>query len=262
MLEDIAVLTGGRVISEDIGAKFDNIEPMEYCGQAESVAADKDKTRILGGTGSKADVQARVNQLRTQMDKSTSDYDKEKLQERIAKLAGGAIVLEVGGATEVEMKERLERVKDAIEATRAAVEEGILPGGGVSLLKASLSLDEVKVDSEEEKVGINILKYALEQPIRMLAQNSGEDGGYVLNKIREAVVKDPKSDYGYNAANGEFGSMTKFGVLDPAQVTKAALTNAVSVGTMILTTDALITDAPEKDKPAPAMPGGGMEGMM
>ncbi|MGI5840933.1 MAG: chaperonin GroEL [Patescibacteria group bacterium] len=262
MLEDIAVLTGGRVISEDIGAKFDNIEPMEFCGQADSVTADKDKTRILGGSGSHADVQARVSQLRTQMDKATSDYDKEKLQERIAKLAGGAIVLEVGGATEVEMKERLERVKDAIEATRAAVEEGILPGGGVSLLKASLSLDEVKVASDEEKVGINILKYALEQPVRMLAENSGEDGGYVLNKIREAVIKDPKSDYGYNAATGEFGSMTEFGVLDPAQVTKAALTNAVSVGTMILTTDALIAEAPEKEKSAPAMPGGGMEGMM
>ncbi len=261
ILEDIAVLTGGRVISEDIGAKFDNIEPMEYCGQADSVTSDKDKTRVLGGSGSKADVQARVSQLRIQMDKSTSDYDKEKLQERIAKLVGGAIVLEVGGATEVEMKERLERVKDAIEATTAAVEEGILPGGGVSLLRASLSLDEVKVDSQEEKVGINILKHALEQPIRMLAQNSGEDGGYVLNKIRETIIKDPKSDYGYNAATGKFGSMTKFGVIDPAQVTKAALINAVSVGTMILTTDALITDLPEKDK-TPPMPGGGMEGMM
>lgn len=261
MLEDIAVLTGGQVISEDLGVKFDSIDPLEYCGQAESVTSDKDKTRILGGAGSQADVHARVAQLRTQMDKSTSDYDKEKLQERIAKLVGGAIVLEVGGATEVEMKEKLERVKDAIEATRAAVEEGILPGGGVALIKASFALDNVKVDTDEERVGINILKYALEQPVRMLAQNSGQDGGYVYNKVREALAADPKSDYGYNAANNEFGSMTKFGVIDPAQVTKAALTNAVSVGTMILTTDALITDLPEKEK-APAMPAGGGMDMM
>lgn len=261
MLEDIAVLTGGQVISEDLGVKFDSIDPLEYCGQAESVTSDKDKTRILGGAGSQADVHARVAQLRTQMDKSTSDYDKEKLQERIAKLVGGAIVLEVGGATEVEMKEKLERVKDAIEATRAAVEEGILPGGGVALIKASFALDNVKVDTDEERVGINILKYALEQPVRMLAQNSGQDGGYVYNKVREALAADPKSDYGYNAANNEFGSMTKFGVIDPAQVTKAALTNAVSVGTMILTTDALITDLPEKEK-TPAMPAGGGMDMM
>lgn len=266
MLEDIAVLTGGQVISDDLGVKFDTADPEEYCGQADSVTADKDKTRILGGAGSEADVKARVAQLRTQMEKTTSDYDKEKLQERIAKLAGGAIVLQVGGATEVEMKERLERVKDAIEATKAAVEEGILPGGGVAVLKASLDLDTVNTDSEEEKTGINILKYALEQPVRMLADNSGEDGGYVLNKIKEAIEKDPKTDVGYNASNGAIESMSKAGILDPAKVTKSALTNAVSVGTMILTTDVLITDAPEPHKheaPAGGMGGmGGMEGMM
>ena len=259
MLEDIAVLTGGKVISEDLGIKFDSADPEEYCGRADSVTADKDKTRIIGGAGSAADVQARVAQLRLQVEKSTSDYDKEKFQERIAKLVGGAIVLQVGGATEVEMKERLERVKDAIGATKAAVEEGILPGGGVALLRASLALDKVKTDNEEEKVGISILKYALEQPVRMLAQNSGEDAGYIFNKIKDAVLADPKSDLGYNAANGSLVSMIKAGILDPAKVTKSALINAVSVGTMILTTDVLITDIPEKK--APSLPAGGMGGM-
>lgn len=260
MLEDIAVLTGGRVISEDVGAKFDTIDPQEYCGQADSVTADKDNTKIIGGTGLKADIDARVAQLRTQVDKTTSDYDKEKLQERIAKLVGGAIVLQVGGASEVEMKEKLERVKDAIGATKAAVEEGILPGGGIALLKAIAALDSVKTDNDEEKVGLNILKFALEQPARKLAENSGEDAGFVLNKIKESLTADAKSDFGYNAATGEFGSMIKFGVLDPAKVTKSALINAVSVGTMILTTDVLITDMPEKAK-TPSMPAGGMGGM-
>ncbi|MFA6518067.1 MAG: chaperonin GroEL [Candidatus Shapirobacteria bacterium] len=260
MLEDIAVLTGGQVISEDIGAKFDTIDPVQYCGQADSIVADKDNTKIIGGGGSQADVDARVAQLKVQVDKTTSDYDKEKLQERIAKLVGGAIVLEVGGATEVEMKEKLERVKDAIGATKAAVEEGILPGGGIALLKAIKALSAIKCDNDEEKVGLSILKFALEQPVRKLAENSGEDAGFVVNKIREALEADPKSDFGYNAATGEFGSMTKFGVLDPAKVTKSALTNAVSVGTMILTTDVLIADMPEEPK-APTMPPGGMGGM-
>ncbi len=259
MLEDIAILTGGKVISDELGIKFDTAEPSEYCGQADSVTADKDKCRILGGAGSSEEIRDRVGQLRKLITKSTSDYDREKLQERIAKLVGGAIVLQVGGATEVEMKERLERVKDAIDATKAAIEEGILPGGGVALLKASLVLDSVKVSNEEEKVGITILKYALEQPIRMLASNSGEDAGYILNKIREAVTADSKSDLGYNASTGEIVSMVEAGILDPVKVTKSALTNAVSVGTMILTTDVLITDVPEKK--APSMPQGGMGGM-
>jgi len=261
MLEDIACLTGGKVISEKVGVKFDAADPAEYCGRAESVVSDKDKTRILGGSGSPSDIKARVSQLRAQISKATSDYDKEKLQERIAKLAGGAIVLQVGGATEVEMKERLERVKDAIGATKAAIEEGILPGGGIALLKASFVLDKVKVDTPEEQVGLNILKYALEQPLRMLAANSGEDAGYILNKIKEVVTSDKKSDYGYNAATGQMESMTKAGIIDPAKVTKSALTNAVSVGMMVLTTDVLITDIPEDTK-APAMPSGGMDGMM
>ena len=259
MLEDIAVLTGGQVISEDLGLKFDSIEPQDYIGQADSIVSDKDKTRIIGGAGSSGDIKARITQLRNQVDKSTSDYDKEKFQERIAKLAGGAIVIQVGGATEVEMKERLERVKDAVEATKAAVEEGILPGGGVALLKASLSLDPSDYKIEEEKVGISILKYALEQPLRMLADNCGEDGGYILNTVRNALIKDSKSDVGYNAITGDIESMSKAGILDPAKVTKSALTNAVSVGTMILTTDVLITDAP--DKKGPPMPDAGMGGM-
>ncbi len=263
MLEDIAVLTGGQVISEDTGAKFDSIDPQDYCGRADSVVADKDNTRILGGAGSQAEINARVAQLRTQLDRSDSDYDKEKIQERIAKLVGGAIVLEVGGATEVEMKEKLERVKDAIGATKAAVEEGILPGGGVALIRASSALDSVKVDNDEEQVGLNILKYALEQPVRRLAENCGEDGGYILNEIKKAVAEG-KTDYGYNAATGVMGSMIKFGVLDPVKVTKSALTNAVSVGTMILTTEVLITDIPEEKKDAGMPPAGmgGMGGMM
>lgn len=263
MLEDIAVLTGGRVISDDLGIKFENADPAEYCGQADSVTADKDKTRIIGGAGDKADVDARVHQLQNQLEAATSDYDKDNFRERIAKLAGGAIVIQVGGATEVEMKERLERVKDAIDATKAAVEEGILPGGGVALLKVAQSLDKLKADSDEEKVGINILKTALEQPIRKLALNCGEDPGYVLSKIKDALTDNPKSDIGYHALTGEFVSMTKAGILDPAKVTKSALTNAVSVGTMILTTDVLIADIPEKKAPTPDMSGmGGMDGMM
>jgi len=265
MLEDIAVLTGGQVISDDLGVKFDVADPTDYCGKADTITADKDKTRILGGAGSQGDIKARVSQLRAQLSHTDSDYDKEKFQERIAKLVGGAIVLQVGGATEVEMKERLERVKDAIDATKAAVEEGILPGGGVALLKASFKLDSVKTDSAEEQVGIDILKYALEQPIRRLAQNSGEDAGYIFNLIKDVVSKDPKSDYGYNAATGKMGSMVKFGVLDPAKVTKSALINAVSVSTMILTTEVLVTDVPEAKtgNPAPDMGGmGGMGGMM
>lgn len=259
MLEDIAVLTGGQVISDDLGIKFENADPVEYCGQADSVTADKDKTRIIGGAGSKTDVSARVAQIKAQLDKSTSDYDKDSFRQRIAKLIGGAIVIQVGGATEVEMKERLERVKDAIDATKAAVEEGILPGGGVALLKASFALDKVKTDSAEEQVGVDILKTALEQPIRKLALNCGEDPGYVLSKIKDALIADFKSDLGYHAVTGEFVSMTKAGILDPAKVTKSALTNAVSVGTMILTTDVLVADIPEKKASTPDM--GAMGGM-
>ncbi|MFA5026010.1 MAG: chaperonin GroEL [Candidatus Shapirobacteria bacterium] len=267
MLEDIAILTGGKVISEDQGIKFENADPEEYCGRADSVTSDKDKTRIISGAGSKAEINARVAQIKNVLDnKSTSDYDKDSFRQRIAKLVGGAIVVQVGGATEVEMKERLERVKDAIEATQAAIEEGILPGGGVALLKAVSALDSVKTTNDEEKVAINILRFALEQPIRKLAENSGQDSGYVLNNIKEHLAESKTSDYGYNAATDEFASMSKSGIIDPAKVTKSALTNAVSVGMMILTTDVLIADIPEKKAGAPDMGGmggmGGMDGMM
>ena len=263
MLEDIAILTGGKVIAEDLGTKFENIDPQEYCGRAESVTADKDKTQIISGAGSKAEIDSRVAQIKVQLDVSTSDYDKDSFRQRIAKLIGGAIVIQVGGATEVEMKERLERVKDAIDATKAAVEEGILPGGGVALLKASFALNKVKTDSAEEQVGIDILKFALEQPIRKLAINCGEDPGFVFNRIKDSLESDVKSDLGYHAVTGEFISMTKAGILDPVKVTKSALTNAVSVGTMILTTDVLVADIPEKKPATPDMSGmGGMDGMM
>jgi len=266
MLEDIAILTGGKVIAEDLGTKFENIDPEEYCGRAESVTADKDKTQIISGAGSKSEIDSRVAQIKVQLEASTSDYDKDSFRQRIAKLIGGAIVIQVGGATEVEMKERLERVKDAIDATKAAVEEGILPGGGVALLKASFALDKVKTDSSEEQVGIDILKFALEQPIRKLAINCGEDPGFVFNRIKDSLESDVKSDLGYHAVTGEFVSMTKAGILDPVKVTKSALTNAVSVGTMILTTDVLVADIPEKKSATPDMSGmggmGGMDGMM
>lgn len=264
MLEDIAILTGGKVISSDLGIKFETADPEEFCGHADSVTSDKDKTRIISGSGSKAEIEARVTQIKNVLEnKSTSDYDKDSFRQRIAKLVGGAIVIQVGGATEVEMKEKLERVKDAIDATKAAVEEGILPGGGVSLLKASFALDKIKVDSAEEQVGVDILKYALQQPIRKLAINCGEDPGFVLSKIKDSLDADPKSDLGYHAVTGEFISMTKAGILDPAKVTKSALTNAVSVGTMILTTDVLVADIPEKKPAAPDMGAmGGMDGMM
>ena len=264
MLEDIAILTGGKVISEDQGIKFENADPEEYCGRADSVISTKDSTRIISGAGSKAEINARVAQIKNVLEnKSTSDYDKDSFKQRIAKLVGGAIVIQVGGATEVEMKERLERVKDAIEATQAAIEEGILPGGGVALLKSVSALDSVKTINDEEKVALNILRYALEQPIRRLAENSGQDSGYVLNKIKEQLEAGKISDYGYNASTDEFASMTKSGIIDPAKVTKSALTNAVSVGMMILTTDVLIADIPEKKASTPDMSGmGGMDGMM
>ncbi|MEI8067537.1 MAG: chaperonin GroEL [Candidatus Shapirobacteria bacterium] len=266
LLEDIAILTGGQVISEDLGQKFDAIEPQDYVGQADSIISDKDKTQIIGGAGSKSEVKARVYQLKNQIDqikdKSADNFDRIKFQERIAKLSGGAIVIQVGGPTEVEMKEKLERVKDAIEATKAAVEEGILPGGGVALLKASLLLDPAEYEIEEEKLGISILKYALEQPIRMLADNCGEDGGYILNTVRDSLVASSKSDVGYNAITGAIESMSKAGIIDPAKVTKSALINAVSVGQMILTTDVLITDAPEAKNSNQTPDMSGMGGMM
>jgi len=252
MLEDIAILTGGIVISEDTGKTFEGIEVADL-GQAEKIWADKDNARIIGGKGQKSDIAARIALLKRQIATSDSDFDKEKLEERLAKLSGGVAQINVGAATEIELNEKKERVKDAVGATKAAVEEGIVPGGGVALLRARKALTKLTAGSEDEKVGIEIVKEALEQPIRWLAKNAGEDDGYVLRKIEEAS----DTDYGFNALTGEFGSMTKFGILDPLKVTRTALQNAASVAMMVLTTEGLVTDLPEEKKETP--PAGGME---
>ena len=254
MLDDIAVLTGGTVISEDTGKKFEGIE-VEDLGEADKVWADKENARIIGGKGKKAEINARIASIKRQISESDSDFDKEKLEERLAKLTGGVAQINVGAATEIELNEKKERVKDAVGATKAAVEEGILPGGGVALLKARKALLAVKPENEDEKVGIEIVREALEMPLRMLARNAGEDDGYILRKIEDA--KD--GDYGFNALTGEFGSMTEFGILDPLKVTRSALQNASSVAMMVLTTEGLITDLPEKKEPPAMPPGGGME---
>ena len=253
MLEDIAILTGGTVVSEATGKTFESIEVTDL-GQADKVWADKDNARIIGGKGEKSAINARIGSIRRQIEATDSDFDKEKFEERLAKLSGGVAQINVGAATEIELNEKKERVKDAVGATKAAIEEGIVPGGGVALLRARRALEKLQGADEDEKVGIEIVKDALEQPIRWLAKNSGEDDGYVLKKIEEA--KD--LDYGFNALTGEFGSMTASGILDPLKVTRYALQNAASVAMMVLTTEGLITDIVEEKKESP-MPSGGME---
>jgi len=255
MLEDIAILTGATVISEDTGRKLDSVQA-EDMGKAEKVWADKDNCRIIGGKGSKQAINARVASIKQEIDKTDSEFDQEQLQERLAKLVGGVSVINVGAATEIELKETQERVKDAVEATKAAVEEGIVPGGGVTLLRASKALNKVQPDNEDEKVGLDILKYALSQPVRLLAENSGADAGWVVKKVEAG-----KKDYGFNALTMKFGSMLEQGILDPAKVTRSALQNAASVASMILTTEALVTDLPEKEDDKPAPPAGGMPQM-
>ncbi|MBU1499854.1 chaperonin GroEL [Patescibacteria group bacterium] len=253
MLEDIAILTGGSVISEDTGRKLDSVT-VEDCGRADKVWADKDNCRIIGGKGQKSSIVARIASIKKEVERTDSDFDKEKLQERLAKLSGGVAVINVGAATEIELKETQERVKDAVEATRAAVEEGIVPGGGVTLLRAAKVLDKVVAENDDEKVGLEILKIALRQPVRLLAENSGADAGWVMRKVEEG-----QKDFGFNALTMEFGSMLSQGILDPAKVTRSALQNAASVASMILTTECLITDLPSKDDKAS---GGGMPGGM
>ena len=257
MLEDIAILTGGSVISEDTGRKLDSVT-VEDCGRADKVWADKDNCRIIGGKGAKAEIQARIASIKKEVDRTDSDFDKEKLQERLAKLSGGVAVINVGAATEIELKETQERVKDAVEATKAAIEEGIIPGGGVTLLRAVKVLDTVKPDNDDEKVGLEILRFALKQPVRLLAENSGADAGWVVKKVEEG-----KADFGFNTLTMEFGSMLEMGILDPAKVTRTALQNAASIASMILTTECLITDLPEKEGKGGAGAGmpGGMGGM-
>jgi chaperonin GroEL len=255
MLEDIAILTGGSVISEDTGRTLESIE-MTDLGRADKVWADKDNTRIIGGKGDKALIEKRIALIKRQISETTSDFDKEKLEERLAKLAGGVAVINVGAATEVELNEKKERVKDAVGATKAAIEEGIVPGGGVALLRAKEALSNLKTSSKDEEIGVEIVRLALEQPLRWLAKNAGEDDGWVLRKVEEAG----DSDFGFNALTGEFGSMTKFGILDPLKVTRSALQNAASVAMMVLTTEGLVTDIPEKKESNPGAPGmGGMD---
>jgi len=257
MLQDIAVLTGGNVISEEIGRKLDSVT-VEDLGRARRVIADKDNTTIVEGKGKTEDIEARIKQIRTEIDISTSDYDKEKLQERLAKLAGGVAVIKVGGATETELKEKKHRVEDALSATRAAVEEGILPGGGVALLNALPALKKLKLKGDEA-TGEALLKRAMEEPLRCIAENSGREGSVVINAIKES-----KPGIGYDAFKDEMGvNMVERGIVDPLKVTRSALQNGASIATMILTTECLVTDIPEKEK-MPAMPGGGggYEGMM
>jgi len=256
ILSDIAILTGGSVISEDTGRTFESVEVTDL-GQADKVWSDKDATRIIGGAGKSSDIKARVIQIKTQIEASDSDFDREKLEERLAKLSGGVAQINVGAATEVELNEKKERVKDAVGATKAAIEEGIVPGGGIALLKARQAITKVTSEIKDEQIGVDIVYNALEQPTRWLVKNAGEDDGYIIRKIEEN--KDP--DYGYNVLTNKFGSMFKFGILDPVKVTRSALQNAASVAMMVLTTEALVTDIPEEEKSTPDM-GGGMPGGM
>lgn len=243
ILADIATLTGGVVISEDTGRTFESIEVSDL-GQADKVWSDKDNTRIIGGAGNKKEVEARVDFIKRQIKETDSEFDREKLEERLAKLSGGVAVINVGAATEVEMNEKKERVKDAVGATKAAVEEGIVPGGGIALLKVKKAVEKIKGDNKDEQIGIDIVADALEQPVRYLVKNAGQDDGYIVNKLLE----NKELDYGYNVLTEEFGSMIKFGLLDPLKVTKSALVNSSSIAMMILTTEALVADIPEKEK--------------
>jgi chaperonin GroEL len=250
MLEDIAILTGGKAITEDLGIKLENLQ-LEDLGKAKKIVIDKDNTTIVEGAGKSAAIDGRVKQLRTQIEETTSDYDREKLQERLAKLVGGVAVIKVGAATETEMKEKKARVEDAMHATRAAVEEGIVPGGGVALVRAIPALDKLKLE-DDEKIGVNIVKRALEEPLRTIAQNAGFEGAIVIGKVREA--KDP--NFGFNAETEEYSDMIAAGILDPAKVTRSALQNAASIASLMLTTEALVAEFPEDEK-APAPPAGG-----
>ncbi len=255
MMEDIAILTAGTLISEERGFKLDNAD-LSYLGRAEKVVVDKDNTTVVGGTGKKADITARVNQIKAQIENTTSDYDKEKLQERLAKLAGGVAVLYVGAATEVEMKEKKDRVDDALHATRAAVEEGIIPGGGVAYIRAIAALDKFKADNDDENTGIAIIKRALEEPLRQIVSNSGIEGSIVVQKVKEG-----KDDFGFNARTEVYENLLAAGVIDPTKVARVALENAASIAGMLLTTECVLADIKEEKSSMPSMPPGGMGGM-
>jgi chaperonin GroEL len=255
MLQDIAILTGGTVISEEVGRKLDSVT-MEDLGRARRVIATKDDTTFIEGRGDESAIRARIEQIRAQIETTTSDFDREKLQERLAKLAGGVAVIKVGAATEPELKEKKHRVEDALSATRAAVEEGIVPGGGVALINAIAALDNVQLTHEDERIGVQILRRALEEPMRMLARNAGQDGAVIIDAVRRKHAETGSTRYGYNVLTNEMVDMIEEGIIDPAKVTRSAVQNAASIAAMILTTEALITDIPE-EKPAAPMPGGG-----
>ncbi len=259
MLQDIAILTGGTVIAEETGGKLESAT-IEQLGRAEKIVSDKENTTVVGGKGDKSAITARIKEIRAEIDKSTSDYDREKLQERLAKLSGGVAIIRVGAATETELKEKKHRVEDALSAARAAVEEGIVPGGEISLINASSALDKLKTDNEESKVGVNIVRKALEAPIRKLAANAGQDGSVIIDTVRRTAAEKKNPNIGFNVLTSEYTDMIKAGVIDPVKVVRGALENAASIAAMILTTDVLITDIPEENK-APAMPPGGMGGM-
>ncbi|GAB4232474.1 MAG: chaperonin GroEL [Ekhidna sp.] len=257
MLEDIAILTGGTVISEERGYKLENAT-LDYLGTAEKINIDKDNTTIVNGAGKKADIEARVNQIKQQIENTTSDYDKEKLQERLAKLSGGVAILYIGAATEVEMKEKKDRVDDALHATRAAVQEGIVAGGGVALIRAMSALDKLSLDNEDQNTGVAIVRSAIQAPLRTIVENAGGEASVVVNEVANG-----KDDYGYNAATGEYVNMFKAGIIDPTKVTRLALENAASIASLLLTTECVVAEEPEKEGAAmPPMPGGGMGGMM
>ena len=256
MLQDIAILTGGQVISDDLGMKLESVT-LDMLGRAKKVIIKKDDTTVIDGHGDKAEIEARVGQIRAQIEETTSDYDREKLQERVAKLAGGVAVIRVGGMTEVEVKERKDRVDDALNATRAAVQEGVIVGGGVALVQAAKGLEGLKGANSDQQAGISIVRRALEAPLRQIAENAGVDGAVVAGKIRESGDKN----FGFNAQTEEYGDMFKFGVIDPAKVTRTALEDAASIASLLITTEAMIADRPEP-KAAPAMPGGGGMGGM
>jgi len=263
MLEDIAILTGGKVISEDLGIKLENVK-LEDLGRAKKITIDKDNTTIVEGNGKHADIEGRVKTLRAQIEDTTSDYDREKLQERLAKLVGGVAVIKVGAATETEMKEKKARVEDAMHATRAAVEEGIVPGGGVALVRAAKALEKFLTNKAgegdpDEQIGVNIVRRALEEPLRQIVQNAGKEGAVVVERVRS----EKNENVGFNAATEQFEDLVKAGVIDPAKVTRTALQNAASIAGLMLTTEAMVSEIPEDDKGSPAMPGGmgGMSGM-
>jgi len=256
MLEDIAILTGGQVVSEDLGIKLENVT-LDMLGRAKTVRIEKENTTIVDGAGEKTDIQGRVEQIKAQIEETTSDYDREKLQERLAKLAGGVAVIRVGGSTEVEVKERKDRVDDALHATRAAVEEGIVPGGGVALARASLKLANVQVDNDDQRVGVEIIRRAIQVPLRQIAENAGQDGAVIAGD----TLRNDTYDYGYDAQTGEYKALIGAGIVDPTKVVRTALQDAASVASLLITTEAMVAERPERKAPAGGPPGGGMGGM-